>query len=79
MDGKAQMGEPRGEEGHAIAKVKDSDFGYNGFDQVDVIDVVAGFLRNQDVGFGDFQGVGQGILGTGGVRNGLGWVEIVQD
>jgi hypothetical protein len=52
MDWKTQMRITRSEELTSLAKVEDAYFGNNPLAEGDVVDVIAGFLRDEDVGVG---------------------------
>ena len=75
------MGIAGREEGHALCKVENADFGHDARRQVYVVDVVAGLLGDEDVGLGDFEGFGEG--GFGGFRVGFRQlrvgIEVVED
>jgi len=46
------------EEWHTVVGVEDAEFGYDIFDETDVIGIVACFLGDEDVGLGEFEGGG---------------------
>ena len=58
MDGKPQMRKVGCEEWHTVVGVEDAEFGYDIFDETDVIGIVACFLGDEDVGLGEFEGGG---------------------
>lgn len=70
-----------GEEGHALSKVKNASFGNDSLGEFDVVNVGSGFLLDEDVGAGKFEGCGESGFGGGGV--GLGEfgvrIEVVEE
>ena len=69
-----------GEEGHALSKVENAYFRNNPFSEINIIDIIACFLGEEDIGICKFEGLGEGGLSF--VWAGLGkcgvWIKMVE-
>lgn len=70
VDGQTQVRKARSHKRHAIGKVKDAELGDDILGNVNEVDVIVGFGRNQDVRLGKFEGLGEGLFGLVGLGNG---------